>query len=156
MKRNLHAFTLIEILIIISIVVLLIGLSLATYNNFTQEKNLDKEVNRLVDILSLARTKAQVSEVNPACPVGEEFVGFGVEVNASNYSLKQNCSVTVTNIQTYSFPANIRKISGMSQVNFYPLSAGATNGTINIQNNTIIKCLQITVSSTGVISTQSC
>lgn len=155
-----NAFTLIEILIVIAITSIFFGLTLANYNSFNQEKKLEKEASFLYDVLNLAKGKSQASDLNFTCPGGEEFAGYRVDVNASDYSFKQCCRNINTkiittcgpSIQTYNFPSKLSKISGSSSIDFYPLSGGATAATIIIKNSSINKCLDITISTTGIIT----
>ncbi|OGK08298.1 hypothetical protein A2767_04330 [Candidatus Roizmanbacteria bacterium RIFCSPHIGHO2_01_FULL_35_10] len=164
MKKN--AFTLVEILVICTILVLFSGTMLAGYNNFNQQKKLDKEVNQLVDVLNLAKSKARASDLNPAdtgfdCSGSNEFGGYSVEINDSDYNFAPCCRDVVTKnpsgcgsvVQTYNFSSVITNISGSTTVNFYPLSEGASPLTVSIKNSAIDKCSDISISETGVIST---
>ena len=159
------SFTIVEILVVIGIIVLLTGLSLASYNRLIQEKNLEKEINRLIDVLSLAKSKAQSGDVNTDCstifPLDTlEFGGYRVEINTANYSFRQSCRDINTKvlsafgsiIQSYDFPLVVSNTSALSTVDFYPLSGGATNTTLTIKNSSINECLDLTISETGVIT----
>ena len=158
---NRKSFTLVELLVVITIIILFSGLSLAAYNNFTQQKNLEKEVSQLVDVLSLAKGKSQASEISLTCVSPEEFGGYRVELSGLDYNFKQCCRDIVTktisscgpNIQSYSFSYGISNITGATTIDFPPLSGGATATTINIRSNPINKCLEVSTSETGVITT---
>lgn len=162
MKTQIRSFTLIEVIVVFTIIVLLTGLSLATYNNFTQQKNLERELNRLIDVLSLAKAKAQASDINFECDgvnPDDEFGGYRVEVSFADYNLKQLCRDSSTKILTnpgpeitsYNFPSNVNKSSGDQNTDFYPLSGGASISTITIRNSTIKKCITISITNTGII-----
>lgn len=153
-------FTLIEILVVLTIISLFTGYSLVTYNSFSQQKTLEKEASYLVDVLSLARGKAQASENSASCSGADEFGGYRVEVNASNYNFKQCCRDIVTkaisscgsNIQSYNFHSSVSKISGAPAVDFYPLTSGATSTTMRIKHDSLNKCLDISITATGIIT----
>lgn len=155
-----RSFTLIEILVVVTIIVLFSGYSIVTYSNFTQQKILEKEASVLVDVLSLARGKAHVSEINAVCSGSDEFGGYRVEINGANYNFKQCCrdintkniSFCGSNIQFYNFNSSVSKISGDPTVDFYPLAAGATETTIRLKSNSVSKCLDIAITATGVIT----
>ena len=68
-KKLENAFSLVEILVVVSIILLLTGFSVANYNNFNQENLLKKEVNKFIDVLSLVKTKAVTADINFDCKV---------------------------------------------------------------------------------------
>lgn len=158
-KKITQSFTLIEILVVLSIVTLFTGFNITNYYNYNQESSLKKEVQKFVDVLSLAEGKTQTSDINFVC--SDEFGGYRVEISAANYSFKQCCRDTVSKIisscgitiQSYNFPSNINKISGAATIDFFPLSGGSTNAVIRIKNSSINKCLDISISNNGVITT---
>src|SRR5690349_10405255 len=91
MQKKMASFSLIEIIIVCAILVLFSGVVLANYNNFNQQKNLEKEVSRTVDVLSLNKSKAQTGDVNTSCSGSNEFGGYRVDVTQSGYNFKQCC-----------------------------------------------------------------
>ena len=154
------SFTLIEILMVLTIISLFTGYSLATYNSFSQKKTLEKEASFLGDILSLAMGKAQGADISLSCSGSDEFGGYRVEVNASNYSFRQCCRNVYTkvisscgsNIQSYNFHNSVSKISGASIIDFYPLTNGATPTTITLKHTSLSKCLDVSITAAGIIT----
>lgn len=61
------SYTLIEIIVVIAIIAIISGIGLAYYNQFTEEKKLEAEVEKFVDVLNLARQKAISGQVDSAC-----------------------------------------------------------------------------------------
>ena len=161
-KFLLRSFSLIEILVVLTIVILLTGVSIAAFSNYNQESQLNKEVQRLVDVLNLARGKAQTSDINFACSGSDEFGGYRVALLGMGYdfAFSQCCRDTsskdITNcasfIQTYKLPENIRLTANSDSVDFYPLSEGAKPATITLENSSVNKCLDVFILETGVIS----
>lgn len=141
---------------------------LAGYNNFNQYKILERETGKLVDVLSLVKSKAQSADIyfDPStgsdfdCSGSDEFGGYQVEVNQLDYNFKQCCrDVTTKNkticspiIQSYALPANVNFLPGTGIIDFNPLSGGVTLSTITLHNSLINKCLNISISETGVIT----
>lgn len=162
---NNHSFTLLEILIISAIIVLLSGTVLSNYNNFNQEKNLEREANKLVDVLSLAKSKAQAADIDYDCSLSgtDEFSGYSVNVDNSSFSFQQCCRDTTSKNQTtcgdllgnYNFAANIANSSGANSVNFYPLAEGADAINLILENTLIHKCLNIDILQNGLITTSN-
>ena len=58
MDRNKFSFTLIELLIVISIISILSTVGLAYYNKYGEEVKLKNSANQLADVLELAKKKA--------------------------------------------------------------------------------------------------
>ena len=149
------SFTLIELLVTTTIILIFGGLSLAYYNNFTQEKNLKSEALKLVNILEIAKKKANSGDLSGlTCNGG--FNAYQVNVTSSGYSLWLRCGGNSVSpaVFSYGFPSsnNISIISGTGNYNFRELNLTSTAGTIQIRNSNIGKCLTITISSSGVIT----
>ncbi|OGK17047.1 hypothetical protein A2774_01305 [Candidatus Roizmanbacteria bacterium RIFCSPHIGHO2_01_FULL_39_12c] len=153
-------YTLIEILIVSSIIVIFSGILLASYNNFTQIKNLEQEVSFLADTLSLAKSKTQAADIELACSGVEEFGGYTVELDSSGYVMKQCCRDAISNnigncsagLQSRQFASRIINLTGTVTIEFFPVSAGASMNTVTLKNEIIEKCSDITVLSSGIIS----
>ena len=156
MRRK--SFTLIEILITITIVILFSGITLAYYNNFTEDQKLKSESKRLISVLALARKSASAGVSDPAdCSI---FDGYKVVISETNYILQRCCSSCViinnnyvctqdctNNVQTYNFDKNIKVKTGID-ILFQPLSLGAKTtppdqNIITIKNS--LKCIDITI-----------
>ena len=151
------SFTLIELLIVTTIILVFGGLSLSYYNNFTQEQTLKKEVQKLVDIFELAKKKASSGDLSGlTCDGG--FNGYQVNVTNSGYSLLLKCGGASVSpaVFSYSFPSssNISIISGTGDYDFRELNLTSTSETrtIQIKNSNISKCLEITIYSSGIIT----
>ena len=150
------SFTLIEILIVISILVIFSGILLASYNNFTQIKTLEQEVNHLVDILSLAKGKTQAGDIEFDCTGMEEFGGYRVEISDTDYGLQQCCRDTLTKsisscgqyLNIYKFPSYISNLTGPINLDFAPLTGGVNESTLTLKNRYIDKCIDISIFST--------
>lgn len=151
-------FSFIELVIIISIILLISATSIAYYLNNNQQIKLKTEAKKLIDILSLAKKKAQVSELIPTpgnpptyC---SDFNGYGVELKSNLYNLKYYCNNTDIIINTYKFPSNIFYIGVDYNFNFTPLDLNTdiTVNTITLKNNNINQCINIEITSNGIIS----
>lgn len=154
------SFTLIELLITTSFILTFGALSLAYYNNFTQEKSLRNEASKLANILEIARKKAVSGDLSGrVCNGG--FNSYQVNVTNSSYSLQLRCggNPVLPLIFSYSFPANISIINGANNYYFLKLSGkvetqnnSQNNQIITIKNLSIAKCLDINISSFGIIT----
>mgnify|MGYP001088375985 CR=1 FL=1 len=155
-------FSLIEIIITVSVLVIFSGLSLTLTQNFSQERKLKSEALKLVNVLEIAKKKAGSGDLS-----GKEcldsFNGYRVIVNNDGYSLWLRCGGNLVRpaVFSYLFPPlgntsarNISVISGEGNYDFRELNLTSTSNprTIRIKNSVISKCLEITISPAGTIN----
>ena len=148
-----RSFTLIELLVTTTIILIFGGLSLAYYNNFTQEKSLKNEALKLVNTLEIAKKKANSGEVQNC----SSFCGYQFSVNSNSYAVNICCTCDTngncanpTPIITYSLPSNINSLNSFATM-FKPLSPLVTPGSIQLKNNNITQCEQISINKAGVV-----
>lgn len=143
-------YTLIELLIVLSIIVIFSALSLAYYRQFDEQRKLDAEAKQLVDVLNLASKKARSADISPysSCT---DFQGYRVKIkNSTRYKLQFNCGGSYSDIQFYDLRAGLT-LSG-SDVVFKPLSAETDSTTIiKITNSVINKCINIQINPVGTV-----
>ncbi|MCX7881307.1 MAG: hypothetical protein N2482_02210 [Patescibacteria group bacterium] len=144
-------FTLIETLIVVTIIITLSGLSLAYYHNFNEEKKLETNADKLIDALELAKKKANSSDYgNYSCL---NYSGYRVSISSSQYILSLCCNSDCSsyiNIANYNFSSNIQAVASYS-VRFYPLNKFQSE-IIQIKNTLLNRCINIDISSLGVIT----
>ncbi len=149
-------YTLIEIILVVAIIALFSGLTLAYYNNFNEDRRLTAEAKQLVDVLNLAYKKANSADLTPnsACTT---FAGYDVVFytgSPSSYKLFFNCG-TDQMVSQYNL-ANGIVISNTTakSILFKPLSAGTdltAPATITITNNISGKCKKMQINPAGTI-----
>ncbi|KKP68400.1 MAG: hypothetical protein UR68_C0017G0013 [Candidatus Roizmanbacteria bacterium GW2011_GWA2_35_19] len=152
MVKNKFGFTIIELLISISIILIFSGISLPYYNKYSQEIKLQNEVKKLISVIELAKKKAISSDLYQSC---DNFSGYKIIINADNYSFRFGCAGVYQNVQTYNFPTNISVISGTGNFTFKPLGIG-TNiaiGAIRLKNSSLNQCLEISITTNGILET---
>ena len=103
-----NSFTIIELLIVVAIIALFSGLSLAYYNNFGQQAKLKEEARKIVDVLELAKKKANSGDIPPGVTCSSGFNGYQVKGTDKKTYLLSLCCGGQCNlpINTYSIPAN--------------------------------------------------
>lgn len=149
MKKS---FTIIEILVVISIIVLFIGSTLAQYNTYTQQLKLKNEAKKLVDVLELAKKKALSADLfDKNC---SNFTGYRLTTSANSYSLLFGCSSVYTSVQNYNLPTNVTITVGTGDYNFPPLMNNPIfiGNIIRLKNSVINKCVTISISAIGIVS----
>jgi len=147
-------FTLIELIIVVSVILVIVGITLANYNNFSEQKKLDQDAAGLVDVLEMAKKRTMAGD--DKCSSGP-FNGYYLNVTSNSYELKicchstnclsQNQSIKIYNLQS-------TNNSSASLIYFAPLTGHLYNNatiTIIIENKIINKCKRIIISEDGVI-----
>jgi len=157
--RGSVGYTLIEILIVVSIIVLFTGLSLAYYRGFDEQRKLDAETKQLIDILNLAEKKSVAADLsplglNPSC---SDFRGYWVSLTGTSYSLKLNCAGVDTLIQTYTLGSGMTLLvsdATVTDILFKPLYSGTNLSTpisVTLTNSSNNKCTKIQINPVGTV-----
>ncbi|EKD96192.1 MAG: hypothetical protein ACD_24C00151G0002 [uncultured bacterium] len=153
-------FSLIEIIIVVTMISLFSGLSIAGYHSFNEEKKLTAEVNKLVEAIELAKKRTIAGEKR--CNTqGSNSSGFWYMVKLTNtsYSIRPfgtssiDCSVDFT----YTLTSNFTLTYSNAEIVFYlpvvqPINRVSSSTAITITNTTIGKSKQILIQLSGVIS----
>ncbi len=145
-------FTIIELIIVASIIVMMSGVTVAFYNEFNNKKVLDAEGSKLVDVLELAKQKSIHSEISPQCNGSSyTFAGYSVVITRSGYSLKAVCPSNPT-IQQYSFDTSVQSNTNTT-ITFNPIYGSVSSlQTIPLSTTNNTNCYSITVTTTGNIT----
>ncbi len=156
-------FTLIELMVVISITAVLGTLGIAGFTNYNQAQVLQTSSNEVVTMLNLAKSRAQ-SQVKIGTNCSNQnypLNSYEVAIAANSYSLVTHCSSGLSNlsdtISSKILPASISfdlvKTSPASYL--FPVSKGGvtTGGQIAIKDNRN-NYKYITVNSLGGVSTQ--
>jgi prepilin-type N-terminal cleavage/methylation domain-containing protein len=157
MKKSLalsesKGFTLIEILVVISITLIFLGMGLSRYNTFTEQVKLKSEAKKLIDVIELAKKKALSADLQDrACT---NFTGYRVTILTSAYSLKFCCASNCSVVQDYNLPTNITfTTAGRGDYNFPPLMTNPIfiSDSISLNNSIINKHIDISISPIGIV-----
>lgn len=154
-------FTLIELMIVLSVTAVLGTLGIAGFTSFNQTQILQTSANEVVTMLNLAKSRA-LSQVKlgSSCSAPSQILeGYNVDISITNnsYTLSSRCFEATNNLDTKTLPQNVtfETPDTFPTSFFFPvLSGGAqkTPGKIVItgfgRNKTII------VNSLGGVSIQ--
>lgn len=150
MKKS-TGFTIIELLVVISIMLVFIGTTLVQYNNFTEQTKLRNEAKKLIDVLELAKKKAFSADLFDKNCVN--FSGYRIIISSDSYSLSFGCASVYSVVQNYNLSTNITATVGTGNYNFSPLMNNPSfiSNTIRLKNSAINKCLNISISPIGIV-----
>lgn len=153
------SFTLIEILVVIGIMLVFLGMTLAQFNGYNETLKLKSEARKLVDTIELARKKSLASDLyDNTCA---NFNGYQLSLATNQYVLSFCCNnVCTTNLKTYNFGSetvnkNISIFAPASgTIIFTPLMTGFQNSvpTIEVKNTLVNKCVVISISPIGIVN----
>jgi prepilin-type N-terminal cleavage/methylation domain-containing protein len=144
LTKKTPGFSLIELLIAISVIIILISISIPTITAYQKSLSLNTEATKLIGKLRLAQQRA-ISEQSK----------YSLELNPelNNYSLINNQNSST--IETIDLPADLQltDLSGFlnNRATFNPIGAVDYEGQFSLQNQTGLSIL-IQVKSSGYIS----
>jgi len=148
------SFTLIELLIVVTVIGLFSGLSIAYYNNFTNEKKLEAGADQVYNVLELAKKKTSSGDLSGETCNNDVFDGYEVKSSAdgSSYSLSLCCDGSCnTLIQTYDLKDQIVFDPTPLSIQFNTLTAPVTAQTFTIKSSSLNKYIDIDINTAGLI-----
>lgn len=120
--KKLSGFTIIELLITISIIGLVLTIGLVYYQDFNRRQVVVQAAKDLKSNLRLAQSKALSGEKPGGC--SGTLSGYRVDFTANNYTLAAICGDIPFGARTYSFTAGVSKVSGPNSLLFRVLAGG--------------------------------
>jgi prepilin-type N-terminal cleavage/methylation domain-containing protein len=153
MKKICPGFTLIELMIVLSIIGLLFTFGFAQYVQFNRQQMLIQSAQELKNNLRYAQSKALAGEKPTACGV-YALQGYKLAFsNSQNYEIKAVCNNTDFVVRTgLSLRTNVELDSGPNPVTFKVLAQGViTPGTFVLRYSGTTNTESVTVTETGEI-----
>jgi prepilin-type N-terminal cleavage/methylation domain-containing protein len=151
-------FSLIETIVVVSIIALFTGIGITKFNDFSEEKRLDTEVKDLVDALDSARAKTVAQELSGVNTASCNFEGYTLRIDstAKKYTLQVRCPEIVTTNFSHTFPTAIQITpAGITSVQYkYPegFTTNTTNVTLTLKHLTLGKCVDLIIMPSGLIN----
>lgn len=123
-KRDLLGYTLIEILVVVSIMSILFTVGYANYRDFARRQALTASARQMKSNISLAREKAATGEKPEGCTT---LLGYNIRFSEDGYSLEAVCSGTTISIKTVSLSSNVgSSVPSTNPIFFKVLSKGTS------------------------------
>ena len=152
MKKSCPGFTLVELLVTITIITLVFSIGLAQYNRFNRRQILVRAKDQLISDLRLTQSKALSGEKPVDCnstPLLGQKLDF---TSNSNYQIIAVCSSDIVVKSGISLPQGVIKQAGPDEVFFKVLSQGTDiSGTAQIILSGFGQTQTISVNNAGEI-----
>ena len=145
-----RGFTLIEIIVSVSLLLLLSGLFIANYNGFSSSQNVKQAASDVVTNLQAARINASSGVKPDGC---DTLVGYIVNFpTASTYTAQASCQNNVNfPVTTYTLPTGVTFSPTPQAITFYALNRGASGDqTISLTGSGTT--MNVSVFASGVVS----
>ncbi len=159
-------FTMIELLVIVSFIVMFSGYSISYYHQFTEGKKLENASKKISTILDLVRVKSTSGD-SSMCTGGSgvtpmlNYYSFEV-VDSTSYRMRPYCAEGTPKPVTYSternieFPTRPPPAAPFAVVTFFPVTGGSSCSYVYIKNTSLNKCRFVKTSTTGLVQEDAC
>ncbi len=148
---NKSGFSLVEILIVVTIIIIFSGLTLASYNHYNQKKELEATAQKISDILELAKKKA----ITGGQTCSDILRGYQVKfLDATSYELDEVCTNEYS-MQRFAINSYYSLTYSHSAIMFERLTGWLINDvdvTIKVKNSQTNQCVDISVSKYGQVN----
>ena len=157
-KSMKQGFTLIEMIISITIMLLLLGVTIVGYTSYNDKQKVKQAASALKSDLRMARTNATSGKKPLSCTAQETFVGYEIIFASSFYSMTPRCSdsgLIVSERNTIALPPGVSFDPIPSSFTYYSLMRGVSTPPGQIILTDGINSITLSVdSSTGEISNE--
>jgi len=151
-----HGFTLIEIIVTVTLFLVLSSLFMASYSAFNNSQTVKQAASSLIRNLQAVRTNAASGTKPAGCTLPDTLVGYRVDFTGTGYTAQARCLVSGSETgvgpkTAYTLPTGVTFPSVPSSITFYALDRGASrNETISLHGfGTTVK---VSVFASGLIS----
>jgi prepilin-type N-terminal cleavage/methylation domain-containing protein len=145
-------FTLVELIVVFSVIGILTSLGLASYSSYNGKQTVQSAATDVVTMLNTAKSQS-LSQVIPSSCASNPVTGYQVDVTVGSqqYTLSAICG-TKQVITTSNLPAKVTFDNGSTTTVFYPIATGtiANASSISITGYGITKI--ISISQAGTVS----
>lgn len=157
--KNFFGFTLIELIVVFSVIAVLSSIGLASFVSYSRSQLLQQASSDLASAIDIAKSRT-ISQTIPQGVSCTGFNGYNVEIDTfnKNYTLNINCSGINTPIgsaTTLPSGLNFDAQTTTTTISFSPLTNGVTgSGVVNITGYSQSRCVNI--DSLGIVSQSIC
>lgn len=147
MKYAQKGFTLIEILVVVSITAILGVVSIASFTSYSDNRTLESATDDVVSILNTAKSRS-LSQVKPAACGTQTLQGYRVLITipGPTYDLLVVCGTNTYLVERKKLPNKVTFMTGSTTtISFRVLNGSANPGTITLSGFGKTNAVQIDV-----------
>lgn len=148
-----RGYTLIELIVVIAIVGLMVGASIAGFNTLNQRQTVGNGGRELTSVMRIAQQRALAGTKPAGCT---QLTGYRVNgtINTSDYTLSAVCTNTTVVISSYKLPSGVTFVTTIATL--FTVQTGGAGGSIgDIAVRSTAFTYTLTVSSAGDITEKS-
>ncbi|MFH0773335.1 MAG: type II secretion system protein [bacterium] len=155
-KNNTKSFTMIELLIVSTIILVLSGVSMALFFTYRDDKTLSNHVSLFTGVLELAKNKASAGD-SALCSSSQtaHVNNYSVVVNPTKIIIQPGCDTIPTPIN-YPVPTNIMYITPTFSLRFDNQNYQGETRKFPIKDTNTNKCKYVQIDETGLITNGDC
>lgn len=150
-----NGFTLIEMIITVSLILLFTALGIAQYNTYNEKERVRQAFLTLRTDLRLAQTKAD-SALKPDVCGDTVFDGYQVSITENTYTINAKCGATTSDMTVVYLPNGVTFSPNPEQFVFYPMMRGTSlSAPLSLKLiSTNSYELTLTIAPSGAVSVQ--
>jgi len=152
-KSIVKGFTLVEILIVISLMAILMLTSIVTFSSFTKSQSFQTSISDVIALLNKAKSKS-LNQVKPAECEEDSVKGYQVVFTASSssYDLAVVCGDYTHILEEKKLPSQITFTEGSADYIFFNVATGVVDSPAEVTITGFDKSKTIVVDGVGNIS----
>ncbi len=153
-------FSLLEVLVVITILLTVLGGGMISYSRFNTQRALAKDVDSFIDVLTISRQKTIDRDLDEMTNC-TTFTGYRVRVSPSTatYEVYRRCEgLTIPVIETHRLTNSRIDAANMFDIDFeypYGILSGVAQS-VTFKNDKQNECERVRITEAGIISLESC
>ncbi len=163
-KTTHNGYSLIELLVIVSLILLMTGISIGYYADYSERQKLENVSKKVESAVQLTRAKSNASDSSLCGGANPRAGAFSFEViNSTTYQIKPSCASGIPTPIIYKTDSPVFFPTTPLSIPFYPITSGSVCSYIYLQTNLLKSsdgtdglCRYIKINKNGTIFEDSC
>ena len=157
--NNQNGFSLVELIVVISIIAVFVGISVNVYRNSVNERRFQEDIELVTSIVHQTRGRAMARDISPdsgafQCRINFQSYNLLIDPGTNSITQQIQCNGMVINLDSHVLEYSTITFPGaLTRLRFvYPVNLGINSSqTISLRNETIGRCVDIDVPANGAV-----